>query len=329
MGDAELLEAMTWILFSRAYDERATRLQRQGRYGVFSQGWGQEAAIVGSAMALDPKRDWIVPQYRELAAWVRHGYPLERIAASFLGKAFAGRIPEGVRMLPLQVALAAQLPHAVGLAWGLQLQHQDGVALVYFGEGASSEGDFHEALNLAGVVKAPVIFFLQDNQWAISTPRRLQSAAHRLALRGPGFGIPGIAVDGNDLLAVYEATATAVARARAGSGPSLIEAVTYRLGVHNTSDNPTLYEDAEARQEAIRLEPMARLRSYLATRGLWDEAQERELALMVDKQVADAMQAARDLPALEPPFMFENIYVDPPSRVLRQRADAFPARQDS
>jgi pyruvate dehydrogenase E1 component alpha subunit len=141
--------------------------------------------------------------------------------------------------------------------------------------------------------------------------------------------MPGIAVDGNDLLAVFEATATAVARARAGGGPSLIEAVTYRLGFHNTSDNPTLYEDSEARQEAMRLEPMARLRSYLAAKGLWDEAKEMDLALMVDKQIADAMQVARDLPALEPPFMFENIYVDPPSRVMRQHADAFPSQPES
>ena len=217
MTDAALMEAVRWMLMSRIYDERATALQRQGLYGVFSPAAGQEASVVGSAMALDPARDWIVPQYRELIALVRHGYPLERLAAMGMGRiTHATRIPEGVNVLPTQVALAAQLPHAVGLAWGLKLQKKDSVVMAYVGDGGSSEGDFHEALNLAGVRQAPVVFVLQNNQWAISTPRRMQSATSSFALRAAGYGFPGVEVDGNDVLAVFSAASEAVRRARAG-----------------------------------------------------------------------------------------------------------------
>src|SRR2546425_9199833 len=198
VGDQLLLDMLRWMLMSRIYDERATALQRQGLYGVFSPAAGQEASVVGSAMALDPARDWIVPQYRELIALVRHGYPLERLAAIGMGRITqATRIPDGVNVLPTQVALAAQLPHAVGLAWGLKLQKKDSVVMTYVGDGGSSEGDFHEALNLAGVQQAPVVFVLQNNQWAISTPRLMQSATASFALRAAGFGLPGGEVAGS------------------------------------------------------------------------------------------------------------------------------------
>src|SRR5438105_29590 len=271
MDEEFLLDALRWMLLSRLYDEKVIGLQRQGRFGVYSPGLGQEASLVGSSMALDPERDWIVPQYRELMAIVRHGYPLEKITATYMGKTTeATRIPEGVNVLPTQVALAAQLPQAVGLAWGLKLQGKDAVVLAYVGDGGSSEGDFHEGLNLAGVVKAPIVFFLQNNQWAISTPRRLQSAAESFALRGPGYGFPGLEVDGNDVLAVYAATVEAVARARAGEAPTLIEASTYRMSVHNTTDNPSRYQDPKEHEEARSRDPIERVQKYLAAPGLWD-----------------------------------------------------------
>src|SRR5947199_5630073 len=244
MDEEFLLEALRLMLLSRLYDERVIGLQRQGQFGVFSPGLGQEASIVGSAMALDPERDWIVPQYRELLAVVHHGYPLEMITATYMGKTTeATRIPEGVNVLPTQVALAAQLPQAVGLAWGLKLQGKDAVVMAYIGDGGSSEGDFHEALNLAGVQKVPIVFFMQNNQWAISTPRSLQSATPSFSLRAAGYGFPGVEVDGNDIFAVYQAAVEAVRRARAGDGPTLIESGTYRMGFHNTIDNPSRYED--------------------------------------------------------------------------------------
>jgi pyruvate dehydrogenase E1 component alpha subunit len=322
MTDAALIEALRWMLMSRTYDERATALQRQGLYGVFSPAAGQEASVVGSAMALDPERDWIVPQYRELMALVRHGYPLERLAAIGMGRITqATRIPEGVNVLPTQVALAAQLPHAVGLAWGLKLQEKDSVVMTYVGDGGSSEGDFHEALNLAGVQQAPVVFVLQNNQWAISTPRRKQSATASFALRAAGYGFPGVEVDGNDVLAVYGVATEAVQRARAGEGPTLIESITYRMSFHNTTDNPSLYEDPKQRDEASRRDPIDRVIKHLTRRGLWDDERDKETRASVRAEVDSALDRAAAFPAVTPGQLFDDIYSELPERLRRQREE--------
>ncbi len=243
LDDDAVLEALSLMRLSRAFDEKGFALQRQGRFGTFSPVRGQEASVVGAALALDPARDWVVPQYRELPALLRQGLPLETLMLYFTGHPAGGRIPDGVNLLPIQISLAAQLPQAVGLAWGLKLQGAPGVVVVFVGDGASSEGDFHESLNLAGVVGAPVVFLLQNNGWAISTPRSRQSRARTLAERGPGYGVPGVLVDGNDLLAVHGVVAAAVERARSGGGPTLVETLTYRIGAHNTADDPTRYVD--------------------------------------------------------------------------------------
>jgi pyruvate dehydrogenase E1 component alpha subunit len=310
------------MLMSRIYDERVIALQRQGLYGVFSPALGQEASVVGSAMALDPVRDWIVPQYRELMAVVRHGYPLERLAAGGMGRlSDATRIPDGVNVLPTQVALAAQLSHATGLAWGMKLQGKDSVVMTYVGDGGSSEGDFHEALNLAGVQRAPVVFFLQNNQWAISTSRRVQSATPSFALRAAGYGFPGIQVDGNDLLAVFEVATEAVARARAGEGPTLIESLTYRMGFHNTTDNPSLYEDPAEHDEARRRDPIDRVTKHLTLQGLWDEARDKETTASVRAEIEAALQKAATFPAVAPAHVFDHVYADLPERLRRQRAE--------
>jgi len=322
VGDQLLLDMLRWMLMSRVYDERATALQRQGKYGVFSPALGQEASVVGSAMALDPARDWIVPQYRELMAIVRHGYPLERIAANGMGRiSDASRIPDGVNVLPNQVALAAQLQHATGLAWGLKLQKKDSVVMTYIGDGGSSEGDFHEALNLAGVMRAPVVFFLQNNQWAISTPRRRQSGTPSFALRAAGYGFPGGEVDGKDVLAVYEVAADAVQRARAGDGPTLIESHTYRMSFHNTTDNPSLYEDPKERDEAARRDPIERVIKHLTGRGLWSEERDRETRASVRAEVDAALERAATFPPATPSQVFEHVYAELPERVRRQRAE--------
>jgi pyruvate dehydrogenase E1 component alpha subunit len=320
MTDAALVEALRWMHMSRSYDERATALQRQGLYGVFSPALGQEASVVGSALALDPGRDWIVPQYRELIAWVIHGYPLERLAAMGMGRVTeAARIPDGVNVLPSQVALAAQLPHAVGLAWGLKLQKKDSVVMTYVGDGGSSEGDFHEALNLAGVQRAPVVFFLQNNQWAISTPRRVQSAAPSFALRAAGYGFPGVEVDGNDVLAVYNVASEAVQRARAGEGPTLIESITYRMSFHNTTDNPSLYEDPKQRDEASRRDPIDRVVRYLTQLGQWDGERDKAMRAGVRAEVDAALEKAARFPAVTPGQLFDNVYAELPERLRRQR----------
>jgi len=322
MDEEFLLEALRWMLLSRLYDEKVIGLQRQGKFGVYSPGLGQEAAIVGSAMALDPERDWIVPQYRELMAYVHHGYPLEKITATFMGKTTeATRIPDGVNVLPTQVALAAQLPQATGLAWGLKLQGKDAVVMAYIGEGGSSEGDFHEGLNLAGVQRCPIVFFMQNNQWAISTPRRRQSATSSFSLRAAGYGFPGVEVDGNDIFAVYEAAVAAVKRARAGEGPTLIEAVTYRMGFHNTTDNPSRYEDPEERAEAAGRDPIERVVKYLTALGLWNADRDQQIRSEVHAEVERAVEAAHQEPGVTPEMLFNNVYDRPPERVRRQRAE--------
>jgi pyruvate dehydrogenase E1 component alpha subunit len=322
MTTAMLLEALRWMLLSRAYDERAIAMQRQGLYGVFSPTLGQEASVVGSSMALDPSRDWIVPQYRELMAVVRHGYPLERLAAIGIGRGSAAtRIPEGVNVLPTQVALAAQLPHATGLAWGMKLQKKDGVVMTYVGDGGSSEGDFHEALNLAGVQRAPVVFFLQNNQWAISTPRRIQTATPSFALRAAGYGFPGVEVDGNDVMAVYEVASHAVERARAGDGPTLVESVTYRMSFHNTTDNPSLYEDPTAREEARLRDPIDRLVKYLRRQGLWDEATESQTRAGVRAEIEAAFAKAAGFPMVTPADLFEHVFAEASDHMRAQRDD--------
>ena len=319
--DADVLTSgMRWMILSRRIDTRAIALQRQGRAGVFSPVQGQEAAVVASALAFDPRVDWIVPQYRELPAYLIWGFPLDNFLCNLTGRPLLGRIPDSVNMLPTQVAIAAQLPHAVGLAWGLKLQHKEGVVVTYFGDGASSEGDFHEACNFAGVAKAPVVFFLQNNQWAISTPRKLQSAAHHLADRAAGYGIAGQVVDGNDFLAVYEITKHAVERARSGLGPTLIEAITYRLSFHNTTDDPTRYQDPQLLEAAKARDPIDRMRRYLGRLGLWDDERHAEAVAAAEAEIEQAVSRVAAAPRPEPRELFDNIFAEltPAQQMQRQ-----------
>jgi pyruvate dehydrogenase E1 component alpha subunit len=315
----ELLAAFRLMLLSRRIDERAFNLQRQGRLGTFSPVHGQEASVVGSACALDPVRDWVVPQYRELPAMLRQGYTLERAFLYYKGNPEGNRVPDGVKVLPYQISLATQLPHAVGLAWGLRHQGLDGVVCVYFGDGASSEGDFHEACNLAGVRRAPVIFMLQNNGWAISTPVSKQTAAPSFAARAAGYGFPGQLVDGNDFLAVYEAAAQAVERARAGDGPTLIEARTYRMGPHNTADDPARYRDADELETHRALDPIARLRTYLEDAGVLLPGVEEQMRTEIGDEVEAALAAAEARGEGSAAQIFDHVYADPPARLRGQR----------
>ena len=318
LADADLVSAYRAMLLSRRVDERAFNLQRQGRLGVFSPVNGQEASVIGSAFALDPTRDWVVPQYRELPAMLRHGYTLEHFLLYCMGNPEGNRMPDGVNLLPIQISLATQLPHAVGLAWGLRHQGLDSVVCVYFGDGGSSEGDFHEACNLAGVRRAPVIFLLQNNRWAISTPVSKQTAGS-FAARAAGYGFPGELVDGNDFFAVYEATARAVAHARAGKGPTLVESRTYRMGPHNTSDDPTRYVDP-AELEAYRaLDPVARLRAFLLDADLLSDDLEQRMRAEIEADLAAAVAAAEARGAGRTEQIFDHVYADPPRRLLDQR----------
>ena len=321
MPDELVLEALRLMKLSRAFDALAIKLQRLGRLGTYGPVHGQEASVVGSAFALDRARDWIVPAYREQPAMLRHGLPLERLFAQYMGRRSGGRIPDDVNLVPRQQAVAAQIPHAAGLAWGLRIRKSRAVVLVYFGDGAASEGDFHEAANLAGVTGAPLIMFLQNNGYAISTPRARQSAAVSLASRARGYGFPGQLVDGNDLFAVYQATKTAVDRALAGEGPTLIESLTYRMGFHNTTDNPKAYrEDAEV-VEAAKRDPIVRVEKYLTSVGSWSVERAADMETSIQRELEAALAKASAFPSPDASEMFEHVYANPPERVLRQKEE--------
>jgi pyruvate dehydrogenase E1 component alpha subunit len=321
MSEEQVTEALRLMLLSRMLDERLTKLQRMGRVGLYGPVHGQEAAVVGPAMALDPHRDWIVPASREQPAMLRHGLPLLNLFAAYMGRIEDAAIPPDVNLLPRQQAIGAQLPHAVGLAWALKLRRTRGVVIVYFGEGASSEGDFHEASNLAGVMRVPLIFVLINNQYAISTPMHKQTATRSLASRAEGYGFPGIAVDGNDLLAVYASTSEAVDRALAGGGPTLIECRTYRVGFHNTSDNPKEYrEDAEV-NAAIEQDPIERMRRFATQAGWWSAQLEAETVAQLRQKIDDAQQSVEQLPRPGASAIFDHVYESPPPRLLQQRSE--------
>jgi TPP-dependent pyruvate/acetoin dehydrogenase alpha subunit len=320
----QLEEALRLMLLSRALDELAIKLQRMNRLGVYGPVLGQEAAVVGSALALDPSRDWMVPASREQPAYLHHGLPLDRLLAGYMGRITHSRIPEGVNLLPRQQAIGSQLTQAAGLAWALKLRRLRAATIVYLGDGAASEGDFHEAANLAGVQRVPLVFLLINNQYAISTPASRQTAAPSLALRAAGYGFPGVAVDGNDVLAVYAATARAVERALAGEGPTLVECLTYRVGFHNTSDNPAEYRDEEEVEAARRLDPLLRLSRYAASVGAWSEAREEELRTDAAAHVQAAYRKVSAMPQPGPEEVYEHVYATLPERVRRQRDGELP-----
>ena len=322
MSPDQVVSALRLMLLSRAVDDRLIKLQRMGRVGVYGPVHGQEAAVIGSAMALDPSRDWIVPASREHPAMLRHGLPLMNMFATYMGNFDAAAVPDGVRLLPRQQSIGAQLPHAAGLAWAQKLRKTGGVVAVYFGEGASSEGDFHEAANLAGVMRVPLVMMLINNHYAISTPVHRQTAAPQLAARAEGYGFPGFVVDGNDLLAVYATTADAVQRALAGEGPTLIECRTYRMGFHNTSDNPKEYRDRAEVDEAEQRDPIERVRRFAVHEGMWSARQEAAALEEIRAEIDVAQRQVEALPRPSAAAIFEHVYETLSPRLERQRAEA-------
>ncbi|PID83061.1 MAG: pyruvate dehydrogenase (acetyl-transferring) E1 component subunit alpha [Clostridiales bacterium] len=268
--DEKLVSILKTMIKTRVTDEKLLKLQRQGRIFTFPPNLGQEGATVGSIAAIE-KTDWLVTAYRELGAWMYHGFPLSNVMTYWTGNENGLKIPENVKMTPFAVPLASQLQHAVGIAFASKYKGLDEVTISYVGDGATSEGDFHEAMNFAAVNNTPNIFIIQNNQWAISTPLRLQSKAPNLAVKSIGYGMRGIKVDGNDPLAVYAATKEAVDLAREGKGPSIIECMTYRMGPHTTSDDPTKYRSNEEVEIWKAKDPISRFQKYLVDLGLWSD----------------------------------------------------------
>jgi len=324
LTDEQRIALYRAMSLARKGDERMLKLQRQGRVGTFAPASGQEAAVCGATMALDPQ-DWFLGTFRELGGWLMRGMSLEETLLYHNGFEEGNVMPAAPRTMPVSVIVASQMLHAVGLAFAMKVRGERAAALTFLGDGATSQGDFHEALNFAGVWQAPVVFVIQNNQWAISLPRSAQTRSETLAQKAIAYGIPGIQVDGNDALAVYRATREALERARAGRGPSLIEAVTYRLLMHTTADDPTRYRSDEEVQQWQAREPLARFRRYLEHKGLWDdqkqEAMEAELKAEVDAAVA-RFEARSGFPPDEP---FRHVWGTPHPEVEAQH-QAFLAR---
>jgi pyruvate dehydrogenase E1 component alpha subunit len=307
--DQQTLKLYQKILFARLVDQKCLSLQRQGRLGTYAPIWGQEACQIGSAYLLR-KGDWVFPSFRELGAALMMGIPLKMILLYWMGNEVGSRAPEGINVMPVSVPVGTHLLHAVGAAWAAKLKGEKMVAMTYFGDGATSEGDFHEAMNFAGVFKTPTVFFCQNNQYAISVPRKLQTASETIAQKAIAYGFDGIQVDGNDLFAVIMATKEAVEKARAGEGPALIEGVTFRFGPHTTADDPTKYRTEEEIEPWKPLDPMARLQRYLKTKGLWTEEINQQMTEEYQKEIDQAVKEAEAVPVPEVEDIFRYVFAE-------------------
>ena len=308
------------MVVARTQAGRLWNLQRQGQVGTIAPIDGHEAAIVGAVHALETESDWVLPQYREPLGLRKYGPEvLDTFMLYNLGHPAGGHIPEPVKVAPSQISLGASIPHAVGLAWGMSLKDESGVVLVFFGDGASSEGDFYEAGNLAGVLKAPVIFLCINNQWAISTPTHLQTAADSFASKAEAFGIPGVTVDGNDPASVYEAVSEARNRATSGKGPTLIEATVYRLGAHTTADDPTRYVPSEDLSDAQKKDPVHTLIHEMKERNLWSDAKQIEVETAALERIDEAFEKAKNTP-LSANSLMDHCFTSDTERQSRQRS---------
>jgi pyruvate dehydrogenase E1 component alpha subunit len=308
----DLLALYRNLVVLRTYDERSLVYHRQGRIGTYAIFWNHEAMQAGSAFALE-ERDWIFPSYRESAIGLLRGIPASTILSWWRGHPAGWWNPAEFNVASICVPIGTHVPHAVGFAWGSSLKGEDRVAIVYFGDGATSEGSFHEGATFAGVMKAPAILFCNNNQWAISTPVSAQTAAPTLADKAIGYGMPGVRVDGGDVLAVYEATREAVTRARAGEGPTFIEAVTYRSAPHATADDPSIYIDQERVEEERAHECVGRFEDYLRRLGVLSDAHAQEVKEEALAAMRAGIEAAEAEPPADPALLFEHAYAEPPA----------------
>jgi len=311
LDESALLALYRDLVLLRTYDERSVVYHRQGRIGTYAIFWGHEAMQAGSAFAL-ADGDWIFPSYRESAIGLLRGMPPEIVLAWWRGHPAGWWDPREFRIASITVPIATHVPHAVGYAWGAKLKGESACAIVYFGDGATSEGAFHEGANFAAVMRAPVVLLCNNNQWAISTPLSAQTRAETLADKAVGYGMPGIRVDGGDVLAVYEATAEALRRARAGEGPTFVEALTYRCAPHATADDPSAYWDAERVEEERRNECVGRYERYLRRLGVLTDAIAEEARADALDRMKKGIAAAEALPPPDPEVVFAHAYVDPP-----------------
>jgi pyruvate dehydrogenase E1 component subunit alpha len=316
LDDDALLSLHRSLVLLRTYDERSVVYHSQGRIGTYAIFRGHEAIQAGAVHALEA-RDWIFPSYRESAIGVLRGLPAATVLQWWRGHPSGWWNPEDVNVASICVPVGTHVPHAAGLAWGLRLKGSDAVAVALFGDGATSEGAFHEGANLAAVTRAPLVLLCNNNQWAISTPLSAQTAAARLADKAVGYGMPAIRVDGHDVLAVFEAVRDAVARARAGHGPTFVEAVTYRSAPHATADDPSLYIDPDRVVEERERDCVAQYERYLVRLGVLDAARAAAVKEEALATMRAGIQEAESEPAGDPELVFAHAYAAPPASLGR------------
>lgn len=322
----ELRRLYRLMVLLRNLDIRGLQLQRQGRIGFYIGYLGQEAAQLGSAYALKPE-DWIFPAYREIGVALLRGVTLKQLMNQYFAN--AEDLEKGRQLTNLfglkaanfvtgSAPIATQIPHAVGAALAAKIRKDPIVTLVYFGDGATSENDFHAGMNFAGVFKTPTIFFCQNNHWAISLPVERQTASETIAIKAKAYGFEGVRVDGNDILAVYRTTKEAVEKARRGGGPTLIEAVTYRMGAHSSSDDPKRYRTEQELQEWQKRDPLVRFRRYLEKKRIWTEEDEKKAQDDANKEIDEAIAYAEKIPRPAIETLFTDVYAEMPWHLQEQ-----------
>lgn len=328
LGLDEVVELYRQLTQTRLLDHKLTGLQRQGRIGFHVGSLGEEAAILGSTYAMR-ETDWIFPCYREFGSALMRGFSLQRFIDNMFGN--ANDVVKG-RQMPdhytcrakgwgsISSPVGTQITQAVGFAWAAKIDGKDLASLVYFGDGATSSAEFHNGMNFAAVFRVPTVFFCRNNGWAISVPTERQTATRTFAEKGVAYSVPGVRVDGNDIFAVIAVTREAVARASAGEGPTLIEALTYRMGGHSTSDDPNRYRGDEQLAPWVARDPIERLRHYLTLHQAWDDAREEALQADIDRRFKEAVAIAEQTPAPALETMFEDVYAEPPWHLVEQRA---------
>ncbi|KRN89384.1 pyruvate dehydrogenase (acetyl-transferring) E1 component subunit alpha [Ligilactobacillus ceti] len=326
LSDEELVSLFKKMIWSRVLNDRSTKLNRQGRLGFFAPTLGQEASQVASEFAMD-KQDFLLPAYRDVPQLVLHGLPLSKAFLWSRGHIEGNKYAEDLAALPPQIIIGAQYVQAAGVALGLKKKGQANVAYTYTGDGGTSQGDFYEGINFAGAFKAPALFFVQNNHYAISVPREKQTAAQTLAQKAIAAGIPGIQVDGMDALAVYAVTKAARDWVVAGNGPILIETLTYRLGAHTLSgDDPKRYRSQEEWEKWNKKDPLNRMRKYLEDKDLWNEEEEDIWVNEVNAQIDEAINEAEQVERQKVSEYLQHTYVDTPANIQAQ-IEKFQAKE--
>jgi len=319
LSEKQMLELYKLMVLSRAFDNKAFSLQRQGRLGTYAQILGQEASDVGSSFALG-RDDWLVPTYRNVAALITAGMEMKAILQYWGGDERGHAMPTRHKILPISIPIGTQTLHAVGIAWAIQKRKEKAGVIVHFGDGATSTGDFHEAMNFAGVFSVPCVFLCENNNWAISVPRSIQTAAKTLAQKAIAYGFEGVQVDGNDVFAVYSATLQALEKARAGKGPTMIECLTYRMGHHTTADDATKYRPKEEFEQWQKKDPIKRLERFLLEEKILSQRELDATAKWVEQGVEKAVRDYEATPKPNPTDMFDYLFEKRTSPLEEQRA---------